>query len=93
MKKLHLAHHFHNENGNYGITNYLWDRVLGTMYEKIKMRPRSETVFNLGYDEEVAKTYPYVAKLTPNWPHTANPVHRQREDMQQNDDGEFAPSA
>jgi len=47
----------------------------------------------LGYDEEVAKTYPYVAKLTPNWPHTANPVHRQREDMQQNDDGEFAPSA
>lgn len=22
MKKLHLAHHFHNEQGNYGITNF-----------------------------------------------------------------------
>ena len=93
IKKLHMAHHFHNENGNYGITNYFWDRILGTMYEKIKMRPRSETVFNLGYDEEVAETYPYVAALTPNWPHTANPVHRQREDMKQNDDGDFVTSS
>jgi len=36
-------------------------------------------VFNLGYDEEVAKTYPFVARLTPNWPYTANPVQRKRE--------------
>ncbi|MGB1876454.1 MAG: sterol desaturase family protein [Rhodospirillaceae bacterium] len=93
MKKLHMAHHFHNETGNFGITNYLWDRVLGTMYEQIKLRPRSETVFNLGYDEEVAKDYPYVAELTPNWPHTANPVHRQREYAQESDDGELAPSS
>ena len=42
-------------------------------------RPRSDTVFNLGYDEEVAKTYPFVARLTPGWPHTANPVHRKRQ--------------
>lgn len=79
IKKLHMAHHFHNETGNYGITNYLWDRLFGTLYEHIKDRPRSGTVFNLGYDEEVAKDYPYVASLTPNWPHTANPVHRRRE--------------
>jgi hypothetical protein len=63
------------------------------MYEQIKLRPRSETVFNLGYDEEVAKDYPYVAELTPNWPHTANPVHRQREYAQESDDGELAPSS
>lgn len=97
MKKLHMAHHFHNENGNYGITNYIWDRILGTMYEQIKMRPRSATVFNLGYDEEVAKTYPYVAEMTDGWPHTANPVHRQREiDREADreaDDGKLAPSA
>ena len=30
MKQLHMAHHFHNEQGNYGITNFLWDRVFGT---------------------------------------------------------------
>jgi sterol desaturase/sphingolipid hydroxylase (fatty acid hydroxylase superfamily) len=79
IKKLHMAHHFHNESGNFGITNLWWDRVLGTFYEGPKDRPRSATVFNLGYDEEVAKSYPYVAKLTPGWPHTANPVHRKRQ--------------
>lgn len=95
VKKLHMAHHFHNETGNFGITNYLWDRVLGTMYEQLKMKPRSATVFNLGYDEDVAKDYPYVAKLTPNWPHVANPVHRQR--AQDAEDaanaGELAPTS
>src|SRR3954469_7512461 len=24
MKKRHMAHHFHDENGNYGITTFLW---------------------------------------------------------------------
>ena len=85
VKKLHMAHHFHNETGNFGITNYVWDRVFGTLYAQMKDRPRSATVFNLGYDEEVAKKYPFVAALTPNWPHTANPVHRQREFDQAND--------
>jgi len=79
MKKLHMAHHFHNENGNYGITNYLWDRIFRTLYTHVKDRKRSATVFNLGYDEDVAKLYPYVAAITPSWPHTTNPVHRQRE--------------
>jgi sterol desaturase/sphingolipid hydroxylase (fatty acid hydroxylase superfamily) len=79
IKKLHMAHHFHNETGNFGITNFFWDRFLKTMYEKMSQRPRSKTVFNLGYDEEVAKDYPYVAALTENWPHTANPLERKRE--------------
>jgi sterol desaturase/sphingolipid hydroxylase (fatty acid hydroxylase superfamily) len=79
MKKFHMAHHFHNENGNYGITNLWWDKVLGTFYVGAADRPKSPTVFNLGYDEDVAKTYPYVARLTPGWPHTANPVHRKRQ--------------
>jgi hypothetical protein len=26
MKKRHMAHHFHDERGNYGITSYFWDR-------------------------------------------------------------------
>ncbi len=85
VKKLHMAHHFHNETGNFGITNFLWDRLFHTMYGQLKDRPRSATVFNLGYDEDVAKDYPYVAALTPDWPHTANPVHRQREFAQAND--------
>ena len=79
MKKFHMAHHFHNENGNYGITNLWWDKVLGTFYVGAADRPKSSTVFNLGYDEEVAKNFPYVARLTPNWPYTANPVQRKRE--------------
>lgn len=79
MKRFHMSHHFHNENGNYGITNLWWDRVLGTFYDGAAARPRSATVFNLGYDEEVAKSYPYVAKLTPNWPYNTNPVSRKRD--------------
>ncbi len=79
MKKFHMAHHFHNENGNYGITNLFWDRLVGTFYVGAADRPKSATVFNLGYDEEVAKQYPYVAKMTQGWPHTANPVHRKRQ--------------
>jgi sterol desaturase/sphingolipid hydroxylase (fatty acid hydroxylase superfamily) len=66
IKKLHMAHHFHNENGNYGIISFWVDRVLGTHYEEMTDRPRSRTVFNLGYDEAEAARYPYVAALTPN---------------------------
>ena len=81
IKKYHMAHHFHNESGNYGITNFWWDRVLGTFYQSSKDKQRSPTVFNLGYDEEVAKSYPYVARMTPNWPYNTNPVHRKREEV------------
>lgn len=64
MKRLHLAHHFHNENGNYGITNFVADRLLGTFYAKPKEVPKSATVFNLGYDEKEAERYPWVAELS-----------------------------
>jgi sterol desaturase/sphingolipid hydroxylase (fatty acid hydroxylase superfamily) len=64
MKKLHMEHHFFDENGNYGITNYLPDRLLGTFYDRRQRKGRSPTVFNLGYTEEVARTYPWVASLS-----------------------------
>ena len=64
IKRLHLLHHFRNENGNYGITNYLWDRVFGTYYDKQDKWDKSPTVFNLGYDEQQAAQYPWVAELT-----------------------------
>jgi sterol desaturase/sphingolipid hydroxylase (fatty acid hydroxylase superfamily) len=64
MKKRHMAHHFHDEHGNYGITNYFWDKAFGTFYDR-KDRPRkSATVFNLGYTPEIAKRYPWVARLS-----------------------------
>jgi len=64
MKRRHLLHHFHNENGNHGITNFLVDRLFGTFYAKAKEMPKSATVFNLGYDEEQAETFPWVAELS-----------------------------
>jgi sterol desaturase/sphingolipid hydroxylase (fatty acid hydroxylase superfamily) len=73
IKQLHLAHHFHNEQGNFGITNYFWDRLLGTFYAKAKLWPKSPTVFNLGYTEDVAKTYPWVAALSGGTRGDGNP--------------------
>ena len=64
QKQRHIEHHYFDEHGNFGITNYAWDRLLGTYYEK-KDRPKhSPTVFNLGYDEEVAKLHPWVKELS-----------------------------
>ncbi len=64
IKRLHLAHHFHNETGNFGITNFLWDRLLGTFYAKPTALPLSPTTRNLGYTEQVSERYPWVARLT-----------------------------
>lgn len=64
IKRLHLAHHFHSEHGNFGITNYLWDRLFSTYYAKPGFVPRSETVRNLGYDDDARERYPWVAELT-----------------------------
>lgn len=64
MKARHMAHHFHDETGNFGITNFAWDRLFGTFYERIERPTRSATVFNLGYTEEVAAVYPWVADLS-----------------------------
>jgi len=73
IKRLHLAHHFHNEAGNYGITNFFWDRVFGTLYEKSKDVPRSATVFNLGYTAAEAERYPWVADLSGGTRGDGNP--------------------
>ena len=67
IKRLHLAHHFHNESGNFGITNFFWDRAFGTFYAHPRQVPRSATVFNLGYAEEAAERWPHVARLTDDW--------------------------
>lgn len=64
MKQRHMAHHFHDETGNFGITNFFWDRLFGTSYAKVSERKKSPTVFNLGYTPEVAERYPWVAKLS-----------------------------
>ncbi len=64
IKRYHLLHHFRNEHGNYGITNYFWDRMLGTYYDKDDRWHKSPTVFNLGYDENEAAKYPWVAQLS-----------------------------
>jgi sterol desaturase/sphingolipid hydroxylase (fatty acid hydroxylase superfamily) len=64
MKQRHMEHHYFDEDGNYGITNFFWDRLLGSYYEKKDRPRRSPTVFNLGYDEEVAKVYPWVRELS-----------------------------
>lgn len=62
MKARHMAHHFHDETGNFGITDFSWDRLFGTFYERADRSAKSPTVFNLGYDEETAKRYPWVAR-------------------------------
>ena len=64
IKKRHLAHHFHDESGNYGIAEFFWDRVFGTFYAEQTDRPRSATARNLGYTDETAKKYPWVKALT-----------------------------
>ena len=68
LKKQHLAHHFHSELGNYGITSSFCDRLLGTYYPHPKQIARSETVYNLGYTEAEAARYPWVAALSPDLP-------------------------
>ncbi len=64
QKQRHNEHHYFDEDGNFGITNYAWDRLLGTYYEKKDRPSRSPTVFNLGYTEEVAVHYPWVKALS-----------------------------
>ena len=64
MKQRHMAHHFHDESGNFGITNFAWDRLFGTFYGKVSDRRKSPTVFNLGYTPEVATRWPKVAELS-----------------------------
>src|SRR3546814_2237488 len=64
MKKRHMAHHFHDETGNYGITTFFWDKLFGTFYDRSERPAKSPTVFNLGYTPEVAERWPWVARLS-----------------------------
>lgn len=64
MKKRHMAHHFHDETGNFGITSFWPDRLFGTVYDREERPEKSETVFNLGYTEDVADEYPWVSKMS-----------------------------
>ncbi len=70
---------FHDEDGNFGITSYFWDRAFGTFYDRSKGdRPsKSPTVFNLGYTPEVAEIYPRVAELSGGVA-TGHPRQRDR---------------
>lgn len=70
IKKRHLAHHFHNENGNFGIAEFFWDRSFGTFYAETADRPRSATARNLGYTDEMAGKFPWVKELTDAEPET-----------------------
>jgi sterol desaturase/sphingolipid hydroxylase (fatty acid hydroxylase superfamily) len=62
IKRHHLAHHFHNETGNFGITSDVVDRAFGTFYDEPKRVPRSPTVFNLGYAGAERERFPWVAE-------------------------------
>lgn len=64
LKKRHLAHHFHNEKGNFGVSEFMWDRVFGTFYAETADVPRSPTARNLGYTDETAEKWPWVKALT-----------------------------
>jgi sterol desaturase/sphingolipid hydroxylase (fatty acid hydroxylase superfamily) len=78
MKRRHMAHHFHDETGNYGITTFFWDKVFGTYYDRAERPEKSATVFNLGYTPEVARAYPWVARLSGGVA-TGHPRQRARD--------------
>jgi len=61
MKARHMEHHFHDETGNFGITNFAWDQLFGTYYTRTERQAKSATMFNLGYTDEVARRFPWVA--------------------------------
>ncbi len=64
LKQAHLVHHFHNENGNYGIVSFSPDRLFRTFYRSARERPKSASVYNLGYNLEEARRYPWVMEET-----------------------------
>lgn len=77
IKMLHMAHHFHNEQGNFGITNFFWDRLFSTYYNAPSAVDASTTVFNLGYTDAQAELYPWVARLA-KVPANLSPRERRR---------------
>jgi sterol desaturase/sphingolipid hydroxylase (fatty acid hydroxylase superfamily) len=78
MKRRHNEHHFHDEDGNFGITNFAYDRLFGTLYARTDRPAKSPTVFNLGYTDEIAALYPWVARASATRRHRPSPRRRQR---------------
>ncbi len=64
LKRHHLLHHFHNEQGNFGITSLFCDHLFGTVYISAEQMPLSPTVSNLGYQGQERLQYPWVAELS-----------------------------
>lgn len=64
IKQRHMEHHFHDETGNFGITNFWWDHLGRTHYAGASARAKSATVFNLGYDDAAADIHPKVRELS-----------------------------
>jgi sterol desaturase/sphingolipid hydroxylase (fatty acid hydroxylase superfamily) len=62
LKRLHLLHHLHNERGNFGITSFVLDRLVGTYYRRASEVPRSATAFDLGYSGAERVRYPWLAQ-------------------------------
>jgi sterol desaturase/sphingolipid hydroxylase (fatty acid hydroxylase superfamily) len=63
-----LLHHFHNEQGNFGITSLICDRLFGSLYFSAENIPVSPTVSNLGYRDGERVQYPWVAELSQHKP-------------------------
>lgn len=59
MRRHHLAHHYLNEQVNYGIATDVIDRLCGTVLTPDRAE-RSPTVYNLGYTGEMQRRYPYI---------------------------------
>ena len=68
IKRHHLLHHFHNEQGNFGITSLICDRLFGSLYSSAEKIPVSQTVSNLGYQDDERVQYPWVAQLSEHKP-------------------------
>lgn len=64
MRRHHALHHFHAENGNYGVVTDLADRMFATAYNSGAERAPSPSVRNLGYDQEETERYPWLSRLT-----------------------------
>lgn len=79
MKTRHMAHHFHDEDGNFGITNFMWDRIFGTLYTRKDRPTKSATVFNLGYTESEAEKYPWIAEYSGGVDEDHTPRDRRRQ--------------
>ena len=74
LKQKHLLHHFHDETGNFGVVSFLPDRLFDTFYADARSRRRSPHVFNLGYDPQEARRFPWVMQRSGGPPRDRPPA-------------------